>query len=130
MTLVETQLVPLCSETTTNLNTGPSSFFQMNFVSGLASMAQMPGDTATISVSTKFLHINFDLVSCRFVSGFIDDVMACRWNIPGDYTPGFDDCEGENVPHPMGECKYQVCGNILIPSPLKLTSSFFLRLVS
>ncbi|KAH9816727.1 hypothetical protein DFH28DRAFT_186992 [Melampsora americana] len=33
----------------------------------------------------------------------IYDIMACRWNIPGDYSPGFDDCEGEDVPHPMGE---------------------------
>ncbi|KNE96843.1 hypothetical protein PSTG_09826 [Puccinia striiformis f. sp. tritici PST-78] len=33
------------------------------------------------------------------------DLMACRWNIPGDYGPGFDSCEGKDVPRPMGEYK-------------------------
>ncbi|WAQ86195.1 hypothetical protein PtA15_6A827 [Puccinia triticina] len=31
--------------------------------------------------------------------------MACRWNIPGDYGPGFDSCKGDDVPRPMGEYK-------------------------
>lgn len=31
------------------------------------------------------------------------DLMACRWNIPGDYGPGFDSCKGVDVPRPMGE---------------------------
>ncbi|KNZ48398.1 hypothetical protein VP01_569g6 [Puccinia sorghi] len=33
------------------------------------------------------------------------DLMACRWNIPGDYGPGFDSCKGKDVPRPMGECE-------------------------
>ncbi|KAI7961708.1 hypothetical protein MJO28_002197 [Puccinia striiformis f. sp. tritici] len=34
----------------------------------------------------------------------IYDLEGCRWNIPGNYDgPGFDECEGEDVPHPMGE---------------------------
>lgn len=33
----------------------------------------------------------------------IYDLMACRWNIPGDYSPGFDSCIGVDVPLPMGE---------------------------
>ncbi|CAH7685320.1 hypothetical protein PPACK8108_LOCUS19820 [Phakopsora pachyrhizi] len=33
----------------------------------------------------------------------IYDLMACRWNMPGDYSPGFDSCEGDKVTHPMGE---------------------------
>ncbi|CAH7666469.1 hypothetical protein BY996DRAFT_4580055 [Phakopsora pachyrhizi] len=37
----------------------------------------------------------------------IYDEMACRWNIPGDYSPGFDSCEGERVNHPMGEYIFQ-----------------------
>ncbi|WAR56082.1 hypothetical protein PtB15_6B827 [Puccinia triticina] len=35
----------------------------------------------------------------------IYDLMACRWNIPGDYGPGFDSCKGDDVPRPMGEYK-------------------------
>lgn len=35
----------------------------------------------------------------------IYDLMACRWNIPGDYGPGFDSCKGKDVPRPMGEYK-------------------------
>ncbi|KAI9618413.1 hypothetical protein KEM48_006737, partial [Puccinia striiformis f. sp. tritici PST-130] len=38
--------------------------------------------------------------------GELDDLEGCRWNIPGNYDgPGFDECEGEDVPHPMGECE-------------------------
>lgn len=33
----------------------------------------------------------------------IYDLLACRWNIPGDYSPGFDTCKGDDVPLPMGE---------------------------
>ncbi|KAH9816717.1 hypothetical protein DFH28DRAFT_890488 [Melampsora americana] len=33
----------------------------------------------------------------------IYDLLACRWNIPGDYSPGFDTCKGNDVPLPMGE---------------------------
>ncbi|MBW0464756.1 hypothetical protein O181_004471 [Austropuccinia psidii MF-1] len=35
----------------------------------------------------------------------IYDLMACRWNIPADYGPGFDSCKGDEVPLPMGEYK-------------------------
>ncbi|KAA1097363.1 hypothetical protein PGT21_004174 [Puccinia graminis f. sp. tritici] len=34
----------------------------------------------------------------------IYDLEGSRWNMPGEYdTPGFDQCEGEDVPLPMGE---------------------------
>ncbi|KNZ58377.1 hypothetical protein VP01_1940g3 [Puccinia sorghi] len=34
----------------------------------------------------------------------IYDVEGSRWNMPGNYdTPGFDQCEGDDVPLPMGE---------------------------
>lgn len=34
----------------------------------------------------------------------IYDLMGCRWNIPGNYDgPGFEQCQGEDVPLPMGE---------------------------
>jgi len=34
----------------------------------------------------------------------IYDLEGSRWNMPGDYdTPGFDQCEGDDVPLPMGE---------------------------
>ncbi|KAA1097475.1 hypothetical protein PGT21_008273 [Puccinia graminis f. sp. tritici] len=34
----------------------------------------------------------------------IYDLEGCAWNIPGNYDgPGFDECEGEDVPLPMGE---------------------------
>ncbi|KAG0149495.1 hypothetical protein CROQUDRAFT_74138 [Cronartium quercuum f. sp. fusiforme G11] len=35
----------------------------------------------------------------------IYDLMACRWNIPANYAPGFDTCTGDDVPLPMGEYK-------------------------
>ncbi|KAG0149503.1 hypothetical protein CROQUDRAFT_39787 [Cronartium quercuum f. sp. fusiforme G11] len=33
----------------------------------------------------------------------IYDTMGCQWNIPGNYEAGFDECQGEDVVHPMGE---------------------------
>lgn len=34
----------------------------------------------------------------------IYDLEGCRWNMPGNYDgPGFDQCEGDDVPLPMGE---------------------------
>ncbi|OAV97043.1 hypothetical protein PTTG_06434 [Puccinia triticina 1-1 BBBD Race 1] len=34
----------------------------------------------------------------------IYDLEGSRWNMPGNYDgPGFDQCEGDDVPHPMGE---------------------------
>ncbi|KAI8461457.1 hypothetical protein BY996DRAFT_4573462 [Phakopsora pachyrhizi] len=34
----------------------------------------------------------------------IYDVMGCTWNIPGNYDgPGYQQCIGDSVPHPMGE---------------------------
>ncbi|CAH7668155.1 hypothetical protein PPACK8108_LOCUS2623 [Phakopsora pachyrhizi] len=34
----------------------------------------------------------------------IYDVMGCKWNMPGNYEgPGFEQCDGDSVTHPMGE---------------------------
>ncbi|KAG0143249.1 hypothetical protein CROQUDRAFT_724666 [Cronartium quercuum f. sp. fusiforme G11] len=43
----------------------------------------------------------------------IYDLMGCRWNIVGDYDrPGFDQCEGDDVPLPQG--KYRLLNGTIV----------------
>ncbi|MBW0489445.1 hypothetical protein O181_029160 [Austropuccinia psidii MF-1] len=69
------------------------------------------GEKGQFNHWTEFLaHDEFCIRACFNLPGaerycqHIYDLMGCRWNMPGDYdSDGFDQCEGEDVPLPMGE---------------------------
>jgi len=101
-----TRLVHWFSASGVNLTAGPSSLLTMSCLSEPVSTLIKLTGTVNISVSsTPFLCRLSRPLNPYFTLG-PDDLEGSRWNMPGDYdTPGFDQCEGDDVPLPMGECE-------------------------